>query len=250
MGPGTLHRTPEPPSPGPGQLQGSGKWQKPLGSLLRVAQLLHPRLAPWCLDPLTHWSVILEAGVRSWAPDRIQSPHTWGEGLSWLPAPRSRRWSLRGCQGLQRRAPHPSRHQVMPGSCLPWAVWEPSAAECAGHGRSVSGGLHACSHARLRAPGGLRCVHPAPGWALLPPGTSDGAERWSACWGPSSRRTCGQLPALLGPALPPIRDLGPCHQPPGVSLNPRCRLSGRASPGPLRGQDAGLRPAGRTDLVW
>lgn len=151
--------------------------------------LLHPRLAPWCLDPLTHWSVILEVGVRSWAPDRIQSSHTWGEGLSWLPAPRSRRWSLRGCQGLQRRAPHPSHHQVMPGSCLLWAVWEPSAAECAGHGRSVSGGLHACSHARLRAPGGLPCVHPAPGGLSCPPGTSDRAERWSACWGPSSSRT-------------------------------------------------------------
>lgn len=75
--------------------------------------------------------------------------------------------------------------------------------------------------------------------ALLPPGTSDRAERWSACWGPSSSRTCGQLPVLLGPPLPPIRGLGPRHQPPSVSLNPRCCLSGRASPGPLRGQDAG-----------
>lgn len=188
---------PHPRAPQPRPWAAAGEWElveatgvSPLRCPARH-HLLHPRFAPWCLDPLTHWSVILEAGVSSRAPDRIQSPRTWGKGLSQLPAPRSRRWSLRGCKGLQRRVPHPSRHQVMPGSCLPWAVWEPSAAECAGHGRSVSGGLHAYLRTGPRAPGGLPCVHPAPGWALLPPGTSDRAERWSACWGPSSSRTCG-----------------------------------------------------------
>ena len=157
---------PRPPQPWPWAAAGSRNWRKPCGVSPLCCPachcLLHPRFALWCLDTLTCWSVVLVAGVSSQAPDRIWSPRTWGEVLSQLPAPGRRRWSLRGCKGLQRWIPHPSL-QLMPGSCLRWAVWESSAAECAGYGRSVSGGLRAYLRAGPRAPGGLSCVHPAPG---------------------------------------------------------------------------------------
>ena len=248
-GPGDPAPHPRALQPRPGQLQGSRNWQKPCGvsppHCPACHRLLHPRFALWCLDSLTRWSVVLEADVSSRAPDRIWSPRTWGEVLSQLPAPGRRWWSLRGCKGLQRWIPHPSL-QLMPGSCLRWAVWEPSTAECAGHGRSVSGGLRACLHAGPRAPGGLLSVHPAPGWSLLPPPVPVMGPRGGlhAAAPPLAGRVAGS-PVLLSPPLPPIWGLGPPQPATQREPEPKLPFVGQGEPrATLWVGCRGLRPAG------
>lgn len=99
----------------------------------------------------------------------------------------------------------------------------------------------ACSWRPVACPPSTRVGSPAPPVPVTGPrgGLHAAALPLAGCV--ASSPSCSALLCHRSGALVPH------HQPPSVSLNPRCRLSGRESPGPLCGWDAGAQACGGGD---